>query len=230
MEAGTLISHEATAAALPRTSRATDIACRAVDIAGASLMLIALSPLLLAIYVAIRLDTPGGAIFRQRRVGRNLELFTVNKFRSMYVESRDEAHRAYVSSLIGAKAGEAEQTADGLYKLTGDARVTRIGRLLRRTSLDELPQLWNVLRGDMSLVGPRPSIPYEVEQYPDEWMARFTVPPGLTGLWQVSGRCQLTWEEMIMLDLSYVERRSLWMNVWILLKTVPTVLLGQGAA
>ncbi len=112
--------------------------------------------------------------------------------------------------------------------MTEDERITRVGRFLRRSSLDELPQLWNVLRGDMSLVGPRPPIPYEVEHYPDALVRRFAVKPGMTGLWQVNGRSELTLEEMIALDVEYVRRRSFWLNVWILLRTVPAVLLARG--
>ena len=114
--------------------------------------------------------------------------------------------------------------------MANDDRVTRVGRFLRKSSLDELPQLWNVLRGDMSLVGPRPPIPYEVEHYPPHWFERFAVKPGMTGLWQVSGRSELTLEEMIALDVEYARSRSLWLNVKILLRTVPVVFVGRGAA
>jgi lipopolysaccharide/colanic/teichoic acid biosynthesis glycosyltransferase len=209
---------------------AHDAACRAVDVVGALLMLVALAPVLLAITLAIRLDSPGGAIFRQPRVGRRFAPFTIHKFRSMYTGAGADPHRAYVLDLISGAVVPEQHAPTGLYKLTGDRRVTRVGRLLRRSSLDELPQLWNVLRGEMSLVGPRPSLPYETERYPEEWHRRFTVRPGITGLWQVSGRCQLTWEQMIELDLEYVERRSVWLNLWILVRTVPVVLLGRGAA
>jgi lipopolysaccharide/colanic/teichoic acid biosynthesis glycosyltransferase len=114
--------------------------------------------------------------------------------------------------------------------MVDDERVTRVGAVLRRTSLDELPQLWNVLRGEMSLVGPRPPIPYEVEHYPSHWFARFAVKPGVTGLWQVSGRSELTLEEMVRLDVEYARRRSLWLNIRILARTVPAVLSGRGAS
>jgi lipopolysaccharide/colanic/teichoic acid biosynthesis glycosyltransferase len=134
-----------------------------------------------------------------------------------------------VLSLI---AGEQPESRDGnpRFKLAGDERVTRVGRLLRRTSLDELPQLWNVLRGDMSLVGPRPPIPYEVEHYPAHWFPRFAVKPGLTGLWQVSGRSELTLEQMVALDIEYVQRRSPLLNLSILARTVPAVLSTRGAS
>jgi lipopolysaccharide/colanic/teichoic acid biosynthesis glycosyltransferase len=128
-------------------------------------------------------------------------------------------------------SGEQPTGDDGkpLFKMAADTRITRVGRILRRTSLDELPQLWNVLRGDMSLVGPRPPIAYEVENYPSHWFARFDVKPGLTGLWQVKGRSQVPLEEMVALDIEYVRRRSLWLNIWILLCTIPAVLKMRGA-
>jgi lipopolysaccharide/colanic/teichoic acid biosynthesis glycosyltransferase len=219
--------------AVPRLteSRVTAIACRALDVVVAAVLLVLLSPLLLAIALAIRLDSPGWPVFRQKRVGRGLVPFTVNKFRSMYASVGHETHRKYVLELIESGGDKRPEPAPGgFYKLRQDPRITRVGALARKSSLDELPQLWNVLRGDMSLVGPRPSIPYEVERYPQEWYVRFAVRPGITGLWQVSGRSQLTWEEMIQLDLEYVRRRSLWLNLSILLRTIPVVLIGKGAA
>jgi lipopolysaccharide/colanic/teichoic acid biosynthesis glycosyltransferase len=203
--------------------------CRALDVIVAAVLLLALLPVMLVIAVAIRIESPGGALFRQRRLGRSLEPFTLTKFRTMRQGVSQEVHREFVVGLI---AGESPQAATGApqFKLSRDARVTRVGRLLRRTSLDELPQLWNVIRGDMSLVGPRPPIPYEVEHYPSHWFARFAVKPGLTGLWQVSGRSELPLEEMIKLDVEYVQRRSLWLNIRILVRTVPAVLSLRGAS
>jgi lipopolysaccharide/colanic/teichoic acid biosynthesis glycosyltransferase len=162
-------------------------------------------------------------------VGRSLRPFTVNKFRTMRQGASHEQHRQFVQSLI---AGEQPPTVAGKprFKLASDNRITRVGRLLRKTSLDELPQLWNVLRGDMSLVGPRPPIIYEVERYPAHWFTRFEVKPGMTGLWQVSGRCELTLAQMIELDIEYVRRRSLRTNLWILVRTVPAVLTRRGAS
>ena len=205
-------------------SGVTDAACRALDLIGSIVLLVLLSPLLAAIAIAIRLDSPGVPIFRQKRIGRDLEPFTVNKFRTMRHDAADAPHRDYVVQLI--TRGHERPMA----KVAGDDRVTRLGHILRRTSLDELPQLWNVVRGEMSLVGPRPPIPYEVEKYPPEWMGRFAVKPGVTGLWQVSGRSELTLAEMIALDLEYTRRRSLLFNVEILLRTIPTVLNRRGAA
>jgi lipopolysaccharide/colanic/teichoic acid biosynthesis glycosyltransferase len=208
-------------------SQATAVACRLLDVVGATLLLVLLAPLLVLISLAVALDSPGRAIFRQRRVGRGGRAFMVNKFRTMRSEASQEKHRAYVLQLI-----ERDALDDGgeLFKLSADSRVTRVGRVLRKSSLDELPQLWNVLRGEMSLVGPRPTIEYEVETYPPSWFARFAVRPGMTGLWQVSGRSKLTYEEMVRLDIEYATNRSLWLNMKILVRTIPAVVLARGAA
>lgn len=202
--------------------------CRAVDLIVASVLLVLVAPVLIAIAIAIRLDSRGPVLFRQRRVGRSLETFEVNKFRTMTHGASHDVHREFVLGLI---AGEQPQHSEGQprFKLSADNRVTLVGRFLRRSSLDELPQLWNVVRGEMSLVGPRPPIPYEVEHYPAHWFGRFAVKPGITGLWQVSGRSELTLEEMIALDIEYVERRSPLLNLWILLRTIPAVLKFRGA-
>jgi lipopolysaccharide/colanic/teichoic acid biosynthesis glycosyltransferase len=211
-----------------RANRRVDLACRVLDVIVAPLILLVLSPLLVVIAIAIRIESPGPALFRQERVGRRLAPFQINKFRTMKYGASHDVHRAFVLGLI---SGEQPQHADGQprFKLSGDDRITRVGRLLRRTSLDELPQMWNVMRGEMSLVGPRPPIPYEVEHYPVEWLLRFAVKPGVTGPWQVSGRSRLTLAEMVKLDIDYVQRRSLWLNLRILLATVPAVLSLRGA-
>jgi lipopolysaccharide/colanic/teichoic acid biosynthesis glycosyltransferase len=228
MDVAGLMTAEATIP-VSRESRWTIISCRALDIGLAAALLLLLCPVLIAIAVVIRLDSRGWVIFRQRRVGRDLRPFTVNKFRTMRADADHETHRNFVLKLI--TRGEGDDTVEKpFFKIASDSRVTRVGRFLRRSSLDELPQLWNVLRGDMSLVGPRPPIPYEVEHYPSHWFARFAVKPGLTGLWQVSGRSQLTLEEMIRLDVEYAENRSLWVNVRIIARTVPVVLFARGAA
>lgn len=215
-------------AAAASSQRTADISCRALDLIGSLILLVLLAPLMLVIAIAIRIETAGPILFRQRRMGRSLEPFTVNKFRTMRNGASHDIHRAFVLNLI---AGEAPRDQDGtpLFKLREDDRVTRVGRMLRKTSLDELPQLYNVLRGEMSLVGPRPPIPYEVDHYPPHWLARFAVKPGVTGLWQVEGRSNVPLEEMVALDVEYVRRRSFWLNVWILLRTVPAVLSGRGA-
>ncbi len=177
-------------------SRYSAAACRALDVAVSAVLLLVLLPVFLVLAVAIRLDSTGRALYRQRRVGRNQEPFTVNKFRTMHSGAGHETHREFVIGLIAARElapGETQAQRDqtNFFKMANDTRVTRVGRFLRKSSLDELPQLWNVLRGDMSLVGPRPPIPYEVEHYPPHWFDRFAVKPGMTGLWQVSGRSEL---------------------------------------
>ena len=174
----------------------------------------------------IRLDSQGHPIFRQRRLGKDLKPFEVAKFRTMRVGAASDIHREHVVQMI---ADEDKRGSRPMGKLQEDARVTRVGAFLRRTSIDEIPQLWNVLRGEMSLVGPRPPIQYEVDRYPSEAFRRFAVRPGVTGLWQVSGRSLLTFADMIALDTEYVERRSLPLNIKILLLTIPTVIHGKGA-
>jgi lipopolysaccharide/colanic/teichoic acid biosynthesis glycosyltransferase len=206
---------------------ATEGARRSLDLLVTATLLLASAPLLVLIALAIRIDSRGPAIFRQRRVGRGLREFTVLKFRTMYDQADAAPHREYVQALIG---DDRTPERGRLYKLTVDERVTRVGRVLRSWSLDELPQLINVLLGQMALVGPRPVIPYEVEMYPDDYLRRFEVKPGLTGLWQVSGRNERTYEEMVRFDLEYAERASLFYDLCILARTVPVVLGRQGVA
>jgi lipopolysaccharide/colanic/teichoic acid biosynthesis glycosyltransferase len=218
-----------TAASSRFGSKLGDASCRALDILGALCMLVLLSPLLVVLAIAVRLDSPGPVLFRQRRLGRDLEPFTVKKFRTMHHGATHDRHREFVLGLI--KGDNPQPGATGSpYKIVGDQRVTRVGRVLRRSSLDELPQLLNVLRGEMSLVGPRPPIPYEVDHYPAHWFARFAVKPGITGLWQVNGRSEVPLEEMVRLDVEYARRRSLWFNLTLLARTVPAVLSGRGAS
>jgi exopolysaccharide biosynthesis polyprenyl glycosylphosphotransferase len=191
-----------------------------VDRLGAGLVLLAAAPVLLAIALAVRLDSPGPVLFRQIRIGRDGREFSMLKFRTMVVDA--EQQRA---ALLGLN-----ESADGLlFKIADDPRVTRAGRLLRRLSLDELPQLLNVLGGQMSLVGPRPPLPDEVALYDDSVRRRLLVKPGLTGLWQVSGRSDLTWEESVRLDLRYVENWSLLLDLMILWKTGSAVIRARGA-
>jgi lipopolysaccharide/colanic/teichoic acid biosynthesis glycosyltransferase len=204
------------------------IARRFIDVVVASAIILLLSPLLLVLAIAIRLDSPGPALFRQRRVGHGQRQFTVFKFRSMRSDADPRGHRDYVTALIRGRAADGGR--ENLYKLAVDDRITPVGRLIRRWSLDELPQLFNVVVGDMALVGPRPAIPYEVAEYPAWYLDRFAVKPGLTGLWQVSGRNERTYEEMVRLDIEYVERRSLLLDLSILARTPFTVLARRGAA
>ncbi len=222
------MSAEPTLRAVPSAAgRFADASIRLLDVAGATLGMLVLSPLLLVVAVAIKLDSPGRVFFRQRRLGKDLEPFSVAKFRTMGEGADSGAHRSHVEEMIadGDRQGTRPMT-----KLQEDARVTRVGSFLRRTSIDELPQLWNVLRGEMSLVGPRPPIQYEVDRYPPEAFRRFAVKPGVTGLWQVSGRSLLTFKQMIELDAEYAETRSVGLNLKILLLTLPTVIHGKGAA
>jgi exopolysaccharide biosynthesis polyprenyl glycosylphosphotransferase len=211
------------AASLSRVQR---VLKRGVDVAGAFTLLVLALPVLLVTALAVKRDSAGPVLFRQERVGLDGRVFRIVKFRSMVVDNDDSAHAAYVSALI---AGEAE-SADGVFKLVADNRVTRVGRFIRRYSIDELPQLWNVLRGDMSLVGPRPALPREVALYDQFARQRLAVKPGLTGLWQVSGRCELTFAQMVELDLIYTKHWSLLTDLRILLKTPVVALSGRGAA
>jgi len=220
-------------------SPAGAFARRCLDLVAASALILIFLPVMIAIAVAVRLDSRGPAMFRQRRVGYRERQFTVYKFRSMRLDADEERHRQYISALIGtddaAKAqaeADAENGGEGetLYKLAVDDRITPVGRRIRSWSVDELPQLFNVVLGDMSLVGPRPAIPYEVESYPAWYSKRFAVKPGLTGLWQVSGRNQRTYEEMVSLDIDYAENRSFLGDLAILAKTPRAVLGRKGVA
>jgi len=215
-------------AELPRWLRSTAQvrAKRALDVLCAVVLLMSLAPLLLVIAVVVQFSSPGPILFRQQRIGAGGRRFVMYKFRTMVAGSDSTLHQAYYSDLIRGAA----RPINDMFKLVGDPRITRTGRFLRRSSLDELPQLLNVLQGTMSLVGPRPPIPYEVELYgPREWL-RFNATPGLTGLWQVSGRNRLTFQEMIDLDLKYIERWSIWLDLWIMLRTPLVMLAGHDAS
>ncbi len=211
-----------------RTAR---ILKRSIDIAGSLAALIVLSPVLLAIAVAIKLTSKGPILFRQKRLGLNGEAFTFLKFRSMYASNDHGVHQEFVKRLISGRVDPECPLGDQqVYKLTKDPRVTSIGRFLRRTSLDELPQFVNTLAGDMSLVGPRPPIPYEVESY-DIWHRKRlqAIKPGITGLWQVQGRSRVKFDDMVRLDLQYASSWSLWGDIRILLQTPRAVFTGAGA-
>ena len=203
---------------------------RSLEIVIASATLLVLAPLLLVVALAISIDSPGGVLFRQRRLGRERRVFTVYKFRTMVAEGDRGLHREYVKTLISGELPAPREGAEPLFKPAFDDYVTGVGSRLRCWSVDEIPQLWNVVKGEMSLIGPRPVIEYEAALFPRAWDSRFTVKPGLTGLWQVSGRNQLTYAEMIDLDLEYVRRRSLRLDAAILVKTIPTVLLRRGVS
>ena len=204
---------------------------RGIDIAGSSLLLFILSPVLAAIAVAIKLTSKGPVIFKQERLGQFGKKFECLKFRTMYRDNDPRIHREFVRSFIaGAKMVEKGEGEPVVYKITNDPRITPIGRFLRKTSLDEFPQFWNVLRGEMSLVGPRPPLPYEFEVY-DFWHRRrvLEVKPGVTGLWQVNGRSRTCFNDMVRLDLRYLQTWSLWLDLKILLATPLAVLAGDGA-
>lgn len=201
---------------------------RLLDLVIASICLALVSPLLAAVAILVRATSPGPALFRQPRIGRGRREFVLYKFRTMYDGNSSDAHREYVSKLLTDDHPPAGGR-DGLYKLEDDPRITRVGRLLRRTSIDELPQLINVLRGDMSLVGPRPVLPWEAELIGTAHAPRFLATPGITGLWQVSGRNRLTMRQGFDLDVEYLRRQSLALDVLILLKTVPVVLSARDA-
>jgi lipopolysaccharide/colanic/teichoic acid biosynthesis glycosyltransferase len=201
---------------------------RVVDILLAGVLLVLLSPVMLAITIVIRVTSPGPPLFRQVRVGHRMSTFVMLKFRTMHHDIDDGIHRAYVTAMLAGRPVAADPDR-GIYKLTGDPRVTRIGRFLRKTSLDELPQLINVLRGEMSLVGPRPVLPYEAELFEARHRTRFSVKPGITGLWQVSGRSVLTMQQALDLDVEYASRRNLALDFATLLRTMPAVLRSRDA-
>ena len=205
---------------------------RTMDILGSALALAFFSPVFLIIAIAVKATSDGPIFFRQRRVGQYGNSFSFLKFRSMYVNNDTQVHKQYVQRLIAGKADKhpSNGNGEGVYKLTKDSRITRVGAFLRRTSLDELPQFLNVLKGEMSLVGPRPPIPYEVEAY-EIWHRRrlLEAKPGITGLWQVSGRSRVKFDDMVRLDLQYARNWSPWMDIKILLRTPGAVVLGEGA-
>jgi len=216
-----------------QSRRVSRLIKRAMDVGGSAMALIILSPILLAIAVAIKFSSPGPVLFRQRRIGQYGVPFTFFKFRSMQSGNDPQIHKEYVKRLIAGNVNSetsAPKKVTGVYKITDDPRVTRVGRFLRRTSLDELPQFLNVLKGEMSMVGPRPPIPYELEAY-DVWHRRRLLEgkPGITGLWQVNGRSRLRFDDMVRLDLKYAKVWSLWLDLKILLRTPRAVFSGDGA-
>jgi len=196
---------------------------RLIDLAGAGFGLLLLSPLFLVVAIAVRLDSRGPVFFRQERLGQEQTPFRVWKFRTMQTGASDAMHRQYIADLAAGTA-----PSEGLKKLTADPRVTRVGRVLRAASIDELPQLINVFVGEMSLVGPRPALDYELQHYRPAHFARFDVKPGMTGLWQVSGRAELGFNEMLDLDAQYAHECGPMLDLRILFKT-PGALLGRTA-
>jgi exopolysaccharide biosynthesis polyprenyl glycosylphosphotransferase len=202
-----------------RISRGGRLVKRVLDFTLAVLGLLLSAPLWLLVALAIKLESPGPAVFTQRRVGEKGRLFEIHKFRSMRKGAEEQQ----------AELRARNEASGPLFKIKDDPRLTRLGPFLRRYSLDEIPQLWNVVRGEMSIVGPRPGLPSEVAQYQPWHRQRLEVPPGITGLWQVSGRSDLTFDEMCLLDIYYIENWSLRLDLSIMLRTIPRVLFAQGA-
>jgi lipopolysaccharide/colanic/teichoic acid biosynthesis glycosyltransferase len=208
---------------------------RVMDVVLSCLLLMLLSPLLLLAAIFIKLDSPGPVIFRQTRIGKQGKPFTFLKFRSMRQDADPRAHQEHMRTLIrgtdtsGPGSDDSRSSGDRAGKLCRDGRVTRVGRFIRKTSVDELPQLFNVLRGEMSLAGPRPPLPYEVGIYEDWHMRRLEVMPGITSLWAVRGRADIPFDDQVRMDIEYIENRSLWLDVRILMQTPWAVISGKGA-
>jgi exopolysaccharide biosynthesis polyprenyl glycosylphosphotransferase len=207
----------------PRLQRSARRLKRALDLAVGTVALVVLAPVIVACALAIKLDSPGPVFFRQRRVGRDDRPFRVFKFRSMYVDA--DSRKDDVARLNFHGGGN----DSGMFKIREDPRITRVGRFLRRYSLDELPQLFNILRGEMSFVGPRPLIETEDRQIEGRFRRRLALTPGLTGLWQAHGRSDIPFEQMVNLDYLYVTNWSLWGDVKLVMRTVSAVLRGSGA-
>lgn len=204
-----------------RLARGLGTACkRTLDLIGSGVGLLLLSPVFLLCAAAIRIESPGSVLFRQSRVGRGGKAFEMLKFRSMYQDAEQR---------LAALKEKNEMAGGVIFKMREDPRITRVGKFIRRASIDELPQLWNVFRGDMSLVGPRPPLPSEVAEYDLADRRRLHVQPGITCIWQVSGRSDIPFEQQVELDVDYIYTQSLATDIKLLLQTVPAVVLGRGA-
>ena len=203
---------------------------RILDIFFTLVILLPLCLVLGVVAVLIRLGSEGPIFFRQKRVGQNGAEFEMLKFRSMYVHADDSTHRDAVKLYMNGGALNGKADAKNPYKLLDDSRVTRVGRFIRKTSIDELPQFFNVLRGEMTLVGPRPPVPYEVEIYGTRDRLRLSGKPGLTGTWQVYGRSRVTFNEMVEMDIAYLQQQSIWQDLKLIALTLPVMLLGRGGA
>ncbi len=203
---------------------------RAFDLVAVTFGLILLAPVFIIIAILIKLDSPGPVFYKQSRIGEFGRQFQMYKFRSMHTDADPEIHKAYVTWLIKENISpEDKGDESGSLKMENDPRITRVGKFIRKTSLDELPQLINVFRGEMSLVGPRPPLLYEVDLYQDWHKRRFEVPPGITGLWQVKGRNRVSFDEMVRMDLEYIEHQSIWLDIRLLLQTPRAVIQARGA-
>ncbi len=201
---------------------------RILDMAFTLLIMLPLSIVIMIIAILIRLDSKGPIFFRQRRVGLNGVEFDMFKFRSMYVNSDDSTHREAIKLYINGEVLNNGAATHNLYKLDDDPHITRVGRIIRKTSLDEIPQFWNVLRGEMTLVGPRPPLPYEVELYSPRDQLRLYGKPGLTGVWQVYGRSQVPFQDMVEMDIKYLQQQSLWQDIKLIFLTIPVMIFGRG--
>jgi exopolysaccharide biosynthesis polyprenyl glycosylphosphotransferase len=193
---------------------------RLFDIIVTATALILLSPFFLLLAIIIRFDSKGPFLFYQVRIGKQGKPFKMWKFRSMYKDAEERLKELRKNN---------EMKGGVLFKMKHDPRITRVGRVIRKLSIDELPQLWNVLQGDMSLVGPRPPLPNEVEQYTSYQYQRLSVTPGITCIWQISGRSKIPFDQQVEMDLEYIEKQSFWLDIVILLKTIPAVLKANGA-
>ncbi len=202
---------------------------RALDLVTGVTLLLASFPLWIIIALLIKLDSRGPVFYTQEAIGRGGEPFRMYKFRTMRTDADDQRHRAYIATFVDGNGAQPEDARERkVYKMVDDDRVTRVGRWLRRLSVDELPQLLNVLRGEMSVVGPRPPLPYEFALYDDWARQRLAVQPGITGLYQVTRRSEASFREMVEVDLDYIKRRSLWLDLGIMVRTAPVMLLGKG--
>ncbi|MDQ2714715.1 MAG: sugar transferase [Chloroflexota bacterium] len=202
---------------------------RVLDITLILLILLPLCLIMAIVVICIRLDSEGPVLFRQKRVGQNGLEFEMLKFRSMYVNSDDSLHRETIVHYLRGQKVNGDTTGFS-YKRVDDPRITKVGRFIRKTSLDEFPQFFNVLRGEMSLVGPRPSLPYEVEQYQAYHRLRLCGKPGITGIWQIYGRSRVTFQKMVEMDIAYLQQQTLWEDVKLIALTIPVILQGRGGA
>lgn len=203
---------------------------RILDVIFTLLLLPLLGVVIAIIALLIRLDSDGPVFFRQKRVGQNGLVFEMVKFRSMYINTDDSTHRLAIEQYMNGQSLNCKAENDMMFKLCDDPRVTRIGRVIRKMSLDELPQFFNVLQGKMTLVGPRPPLPYEVELYSAHHMLRLRGKPGLTGPWQVYGRSRVPFGDMVEMDIAYLQQQSIWLDLKLIFLTIPVMMLGRGGA
>lgn len=224
----------ATPATLGERIRLTEeryfVAKRLLDVTLAVILFVLLIPLMVVVGAVVAFDSPGPVLFKQKRVGQNGVHFYIYKFRSMCNNADAGVHRAAVQRFMQGERLNHTRTTDVPYKLGDDKRITRVGKFIRRTSLDELPQLWNIIIGDMSFVGPRPPVPYEVEMYNQQAMKRLLGKPGLTGPWQVYGRGTVSYSKMVEMDIDYLSNRSIWYDLKLIVLTGPAALRGKGGA